>query len=64
MRSNNLAPERRDLQREKESPAALLGTGVSSESGQQLSSFTELKQGVKSKFLFSVSDSPLKPADK
>jgi hypothetical protein len=53
-------PERQDLTREKLTEAALLGPGHNPDSGQQLSSFKELKQGLKNRTLFTVSDSPLK----
>lgn len=53
-------PERQDLAREKITEAALLGPGRNPYSGQQLSSFTELKQGLKNRTLFTISDSPLK----
>jgi hypothetical protein len=48
------------IPREEPTPAALLGPTRSLESGQQLSSFTELKQGLKGRTLFAVNDSPLK----
>ena len=61
MASNSLVPpERQDAQQEKAKPAALLGPELNAQSGQQLSSFTELKQGTKSRTLFAMSDSPLK----
>ncbi len=61
MVSNSLVPpERQDAPQEKVTPAALLGPGLNAQSGQQLSSFTELKQGVKSRTLFALTDSPLR----
>jgi hypothetical protein len=61
MASKTLAPQGlAAIVREKPTPAALLGPTRSIESGEQLSSFTELKQGLKSKTLFAVEDSPLK----
>ena len=55
-----LPPEPQETLQEKPKPVGLLGDGPSVESGQQLSSFTELKQGVKSRTLFAITDSPLK----
>jgi hypothetical protein len=62
MSSKSLAPpERNTLSEEPKRPSALLGSPESPESGQQLSTFTELKQGKRTGNLFATSDSPLKP---
>jgi hypothetical protein len=61
MASNSpVPPERQDALQEKPTPTALLGPELNGQSGQQLSSFTELKQGTKSRTLFAITDSPLK----
>lgn len=61
MASNSLVPsERQDTLQEKTRPATLLGPDPAAQSGQQLSSFTELKQGIKTRTLFAITDSPLK----
>jgi hypothetical protein len=61
MASKTLVPQGlAAIVREEPTPAALLGSTGSIESGGQLSSFTELKQGLKGRTLFAVTDSPLK----
>lgn len=51
---SNTAPPQSKVQ------AGLLGPDKPADYGQQLSSFTELKQGKRSGNLFAVSESPLK----
>lgn len=53
-------PESNTISQEPRTKAALLGPYQSAEYGEQLSSYTEIKQGKKSRTLFAVSDSPLK----
>jgi hypothetical protein len=62
MSSKSLAPpERNTLSEEPKRPPALLGSADNLEHGQQLSTFTEIKQGKRSGNLFVTSDSPLQP---
>ena len=61
MVSKTLVPKGEPIiPREEPTRSALLGPAQNLESGQQLSSFTELKQGLKSRTLFAVTNSPLK----
>jgi len=53
-------PERQNTLQKKTEHSGLLGSCQIERSGQQLSSFTELKQGIKARTLFSLTDSPLK----
>lgn len=48
------------VSQEPRTKAGLLGPDQTAEYGEQLSSFTELKQGKKSRTLFAVSESPLR----
>jgi len=58
--SSFVPPQKQELPQQEVTPAGLLGPGQNVASGQQLSSFTELKQGLKSRTLFGMNDSPLK----
>ena len=56
-------PESNTPQTQPRRQAGLLCPDVPSDYGQQLSSFTELKEGKKTGNLFTVSESPLKAQD-